>query len=120
MAEETKETKKVSFKEKMKKALPWILGGITTVGGSIVAYKLGKSIAKLHEEYADNMIIDKYLRNEVDNASKGIESVIAVMDSNNDVKYAKFDIIDKPDWFDNGSVASETVLVDVVEHVTKD
>ena len=119
MTEETKETK-VSFKEKFKRTLPWILGGITTVGGSIVAYKLGKSAAKLHEEYTDDMIIDKYLRNEVDNVSRGVESVIAVMDSNNDVKYAKFDIIDKPDWFDNGSVASETVLVDVVERVTKD
>lgn len=118
MTEETKETK-ISFKEKMKKALPWILGGIGTIGGSIAAYKLGKSSAKLHEEYTDNMIIDKYLRNEVDDISRGMESVIAVMDSDNNVKYAKFDIIDKPDWFDDGSVASETVLVDVVEHVTK-
>lgn len=113
------EEKKVTFKEKFKKALPWIVATAGTIGGCYVGYKLGKAITKTREEIEDEIVISDYLVNAVNNAKNGDESCVAVMDGTGKVTYAAIKIIDKPDWFEDGEVETETIVTNVVETVNK-
>ena len=100
MAEENKETK-VTFKEKFKKAFPWIAGIGATIGGSVLGYKFGKLVATpTGHEHDDE--INKYLLNAVNDVSRGIKRGVMVMDETGKETYAEFNVVDtKPDWMEN-------------------
>ena len=121
MAEEIKtEEKKVTFKEKVKKVLPWVLGGIGTVGGSILAFKFGKNIAKMEQEFRDENVINKYLLDRVDDLKNGEHVAVCVMDENDNETYATLQLeVSKPEWIDDSyEVTTESYFSNLVTSVS--
>ena len=122
MAEEIKneEVKKVTFKEKVKKILPWVLGGIGTVGGSILAFKFGKNMAKVEQEFRDENVINRYLLDRVDDLKDGEHVAVCVMDENDKETYAVLNLVDeKPEWFDDSyEVTTESYFSNLVTSVS--
>lgn len=128
MADEIKEnvtveetTKKVSFKEKFKKAFPWICAGVGTIGAAVVGFKFGKFVTKSNEEMQKDYVINDYLRDRVHDAEDGVPYVIGVMDESNKVTYATIALCDEPDWLDKATeITSETYHADLVMSATVD
>ena len=120
MSEEKNEEKKVTFKEKVKKILPWVLGGIGTVGGSILAFKFGKNMAKVEQEIQDDNAINRYLLDRVDDLRSGEHVAVCVMDENNNETYATLQLENsKPDWIDDGyEVTTESYFSNLVTSVS--
>lgn len=117
MAEENKETK-VTFKEKFKKAFPWIAGIGATIGGSVLGYKFGKLIATPTGHEHDNEI-NKYLLNAVNDVKKGEKFGVGVIDENGNETYAVLNVVDKPDWWDNSyEVTDESFFCNMVTSVS--
>jgi len=117
----TEETKKTSFKEKFKKAFPWIVAGVGSVAAAVGGFKLGKAITKSSEEINKDYIINDYLRDRVHDARDGVPYVIGLMDDNAKPTYATITICDEPDWLDKGTeITGETYHSDVVMSATID
>ena len=120
MAEEVKkEETKVTFKEKLKKALPWVIGGIGTIGASILGFKVGKLVATPTGHENDDEI-NKYLLNAVNDVSRGIKRGVLVMDENGKETYAEINVVDtKPDWMENAyEVTDESYFANSVTSVS--
>jgi len=119
MAEEIKEN--VGFKEKFKKAFPWICAGVGTIGAAVAGFKLGKFVTKSGEEMQKDYVINDYLRDRVHDAEDGVPYVIGVMGEGDKVTYATITLCDEPDWLDRGTeITSETYHSDLVMSATVD
>ena len=121
MAEEVKkEETKVTLKEKIKKAIPWVIGGIGTIGGSILAFKFGKNITKMEQEFKDENVINRYLLDRVDDLRNGEHVAVCIMDENDNETYATLQLEDtKPDWIDDSyEVTTESYFTNLVTSVT--
>jgi len=115
------ETKKVSFKEKFKKAFPWICAGVGTIGAAVAGFKFGKFVTKSGEEMKKDYVINDYLRDRVHDAEEGVPYVIGVMDEGNKTTYATITICDEPDWLDKATeITGETYHADLVMSATAD
>ena len=114
-------TKKVGFKEKFKKAFPWICAGVGTIGAAVAGFKFGKFVTKSGEEMKKDYVINDYLRDRVHDAEEGVPYVIGVMDEGNKTTYATITICDEPDWLDKATeITSETYHADLVMSATVD
>ena len=121
MAEEVKkEETKVTFKEKLKKALPWVIGGIGTIGAGILGFKFGKNITKMEQDFKDENAINRYLLDRVDDLRNGEHVAVCVMDENDNETYATLQLEDtKPDWIDDSyEVTTESYFSNLVTSVS--
>jgi len=105
-----------TFKKKMKKTLPWILGGIGTVGGSIVAYKLGKFNTEYQHTLKDDNAINRYLLDRVNELKEGEHVGVGIIDQDGNETCAELVLCDeKPEWFDNSyEVTTESYFGELV------
>ena len=95
------EMKKETFKKKFKKAFPWIVGGIGTIGAAFAGFKLGKIISDVANHDNDNSI-NKFLLNAVEDVKSGENFGVGVIDQDGSETYAVLNVVDKkPDWWDN-------------------
>ena len=123
MSEEVKnEEKKLTFKEKFKRVLPWVLGTVGTVGGSVLAYKLGKFVAESNEQIQKDNSINKYLLDTVNDIADGGNYCIAVTDQDGKETFATIQILDeKPEWFEKGyELTTESYFSNLVTTVGTD
>ena len=118
MAEETKETK-VTFKEKFKKAFPWIAGIGATIGGTVLGFKVGKLVATPTGHENDDYI-NKYLLNVVNDVKRGEKFGVGIIDENGKETYAELNVVDeKPEWWDNSyEVTDESFFCNTVTSVS--
>ena len=116
MAEEIKEEKKATFKEKVKRIVPWVLGGIGTVGAAVLGYKYGKFNRDFQEEMKNENAINRYLLDRVDDLKSGEHVGVGIIDQDNNETYAELVLCDsKPEWYDNSyEVTTESYFANLV------
>lgn len=102
MNEETKVTKKTSFKDKVKKILPYAIGAVGTVGGSILSYKLGKKAESLKHTMHDREIIARYLNDHARAVADGGDYAFHVLGGDGTDFWASLVTSEeKPDWVED-------------------
>lgn len=112
MAEEKKESK---FKAKAKKIIPWVVGGIGTIGAGILGFKFGKVVTTPTGHEEDNAI-NRYLLDRVNELESGEKVGVGVMDQDGKETYAELTLCEeKPDWWDSSyEVTTESYFTNLV------
>lgn len=116
MAEEVKEKK--SFKQKLKKVLPWIGAGLGTIGSSILAYKFGKYVSNKQKECCDEEVVARYLKEKVENVAVGGSYAVHVQNNHEDL-WGTLSVTEKPDWVNDPDTIHEFSRI-IVDKVSSD
>lgn len=118
MAEEIVVKEKKSFKEKLKKALPWIGAGLGTIGSSILAYKFGKYVSNKQTELCEEETVARYLKEKVENVAAGGSYTVHVQNTKEDL-WGTLTVTEKPDWADDPDTTHEFSRV-IMDEVSSD
>ena len=112
--EETKIVAKKSFKERCKKALPWVVGGLSTVSAAVIGYKFGRKLNIIDE---DN-IIGRYLAKTAERVSMGMEHAVHLIQDDKEY-WMGMKEINKPDWWDEVDGTSKIIVSEVTDKISE-